>query len=306
MSSITDVWQQLVRRRLWPLAVLLVGALVAVPFLLSKDPEPVAALPAPTAPAATASADNATAEPVVALADEGTARRRRVLGARKDPFAPAPVPKVAKKKTATATATGTTATGSTQTTGGSSSPTGGGSSGAPTTGGTPAKKKKKKTYPADSLTVRFGADDTLEKSTLEVGEPLPETTGEDEQPLLVYLGLAKGGKEALFLVDASVVAEGDGRCDSDGGTTCETLHLRAGETEFLDVTDDAGEVTGKFQLDLVAIHVSKKTAAAAAAASAKRAKTAGAATTRAAQIGEAAAGSPAIGVAGVARLLAGL
>ena len=43
MSLITDTWHQLVQRRLLPVAVLLLAALVAVPLLLAKDPEPVAA-----------------------------------------------------------------------------------------------------------------------------------------------------------------------------------------------------------------------------------------------------------------------
>ena len=37
------------QRRLLPVAILLVAALVAVPFLLAKDPEPVAPAPAPAA-----------------------------------------------------------------------------------------------------------------------------------------------------------------------------------------------------------------------------------------------------------------
>ena len=49
MSVLTDIWRQLVQRRLWPVAVLLIAALVAVPLLLAKDPEPTveAAAPAP-------------------------------------------------------------------------------------------------------------------------------------------------------------------------------------------------------------------------------------------------------------------
>jgi hypothetical protein len=275
MSMITDVWQQLVQRRLWPLAVLLLAALVAVPVLLSKDPAP-APVPTSNLPAVSAKTDNATAEPVVALADEGAARRRRVLGARKDPFAPAPMPKVKAAATpvaaGTAPALGGSTAGGTSAPGGSSSPVLGPTY--PTTGGTPPKKKK--TYPGDSLTVRFGTGQTSDpKTVLEADQGLPVDATDVQQPLLVYLGLAKGGKEALFLVDASVIADGDGHCDGDSATDCQTLHLRAGDTEFLDVTDDKGDVVFKYQLDLIAIHPSKQTLAAAAkAAKAAKAKAA--------------------------------
>jgi hypothetical protein len=95
----------------------------------------------------------------------------------------------------------------------------------------------------------------------------------EEQPLLVYLGLRKNGKEAEFLVDADVVAQGDGRCV--GGTSeCETLRLSEGETEFLDLLDESGAVVAQYQLDLVAIHAKKKPAGAAKAAKARKADTA--------------------------------
>ena len=47
MSSVQNVWRQLVQRRLWPVAVLLLAGLAAVPVLMAKDPEPVAATPQP-------------------------------------------------------------------------------------------------------------------------------------------------------------------------------------------------------------------------------------------------------------------
>ena len=40
MSVINDTWRFLVQRRLWPVAILLVAAAVAVPMLLAKDPAP--------------------------------------------------------------------------------------------------------------------------------------------------------------------------------------------------------------------------------------------------------------------------
>ena len=87
MSILQPIWRELLRRRLLPVAILLLAALVATPLLLAKDPEPAAAPPQPAKPA---TATAATADPIVTLVEDGDrTKRRRVLGARKDPFAPA-------------------------------------------------------------------------------------------------------------------------------------------------------------------------------------------------------------------------
>jgi hypothetical protein len=238
MNAVTSIWRQLMRRRLWPVAVLLIAALAAVPVLLTREPEPVAAVVDP-APAVSAKADDTIAEPVVAKVDAGDRdRRRRVLGARKDPFQPAPVkvPKVAKTADATADAP-PDAGGSTE----SSSPS------LPTV---PAPTPI--VYPADSLTIRFGdaESDQLAKGVLTKLEPLPDA----ETPLLVYMGLTDHGKKAKFLVDDALVVTGDGTCKPHV-SNCETIELAAGETEFFDLIDpETGEIAGTLQLDIVKIH----------------------------------------------------
>ena len=91
MNAVTTIWRQLVRNKLWPVAVLLLAALVAVPTLLAREP----AVPEAITPVAvTTEADDSIAEPIVAkITPEDRDRRRRVLGVRKDPFKPAPVKK---------------------------------------------------------------------------------------------------------------------------------------------------------------------------------------------------------------------
>jgi hypothetical protein len=302
MTHITDVWQALVRRRLWPVAVLLLGALVAVPMLLAKDPAPAPVPQGSSLPAGlTKGAGAETAKPVVSLADEGAARRRRVLGARKDPFQPAPVPRAAASDTAPADSNAGDSVPVTG--GGSAAPDSSGSGGAPVTGGpgTTVAPPKKKTFPADSLTVRFSADGgESNKFVLETLQPLPRNTdGADSTAFLVYLGLVKGGKEAKFLVDASVTAQGDGRCESPSGNPddCTTLYLRAGETEFLDIMDaDGTTATAQYQFDLVSIHASKRAKAAKKAQLAVKVKRADTAVLRQ-SLNE---------LSGVARLLRGL
>jgi hypothetical protein len=265
MSIITDTWHQLARRRLLPVAVLLLVAIAAVPFLLAKDPAPVASEPATVTPVDTAR--DAIGEPVVALAADPTGgRRRRVLGARKDPFEPAPAPRQKASESAAANPPANSG-GGTAAPDTPGTPPPSGSSGTPGgTGSSPDTPAK--TFPANSLTVAYGtvATDKLPKRTLERLQPLMN----DSDPIVVYLGLRNGGKEAVFLVDASVTAQGDGRCES-GASDCETLVLRAGETEFLDVTDETGDVTAQYELDVLAIHAGKASAKASKAAAARKA-----------------------------------
>jgi len=246
MNAVQSTWRQLVRRRLWPVALLLVVALAAVPIMLTRDAE------APLAPAdpvpVTSDAEDSIAEPIVAkITAEDRTKRRRVLGSRKDPFKPAPVK---KKKTAQATqASDKNATTESKT----SAPTttsGGGGSRVPSV--PPVTEPSAPKPPAGSVTVRFGdaTQEELLSGWLTKLRPLPDS----EEPLLVFMGLTKNGKKAKFLVDATLTATGDGTCKPHPAS-CETIHLSRGETEFFDVIDpETGEPTAQYQLDLVAIN----------------------------------------------------
>jgi hypothetical protein len=250
MNAIKETWRQLVRRRLWPLAVLLLGALVAVPVVLAKTPEP-----APPAPVVKAETDDARAS-YVALADQGAStERRRVLGVTKDPFEPKALPKVKKAKKKKATTDGNATTDSTS---------GGATADTPASGSTPpvapeptATPTPTPTPPLYSIKVRFG---TVE----EAGGDLPTKTvtrlsvlPDEEKPVLVYRGVEDGGKVAIFELTGAVVAEGDGTC-APSPQDCQYLKLHAGETEFITVTDTGTETDAQYQLDLVKIN-SKKT-----------------------------------------------
>jgi hypothetical protein len=248
MNVLTTTWHQLVRRRLWPVALLLLGALAAVPLVLARDAQPVAA-PGP-AVSVSAKPDDTIAEPVVAKASpEDRDRRRRVLGTRKDPFEPAPVkkPKVAKKKKTVKKVAPKQAPDTPK-------PQTGGAPAAPITPTTPVvttPAPKKKTYAKGSLIIRFGdaAADSLTRMNLKKLAPLPD----DENPLLVYMGLTDHGKKAVFLVDESLDPTGDGECKPHPAT-CEKIELAKGETEFFDVVDDeTGDVKAQYELDLIDI-----------------------------------------------------
>jgi hypothetical protein len=249
VNVLTTTWRQLVRLRLWPLAVLLVAALAAVPFLLSRDAEPIAESPVAPATAESAKVSGTLAEPVVAAATtEDRSRRRRVLGSRKDPFEPAPVkkPKKAKKTAEPKQQSDKPESPAASTPSVPSAPIV-----VPT-----APLKPKKVYKKGSLIVRFGdaTSGDLQRINLQKLAGLPQDSeGADSEPLLVYLGLTKNGKKAKFLVDASLDATGDGTCKPHPAS-CETIELAQGETEFFDLVDpETGEISSQFQLDLVDI-----------------------------------------------------
>ena len=274
MNPLETVWRPLVQRRLLPVAVLLIAALVAIPVVLAKDSEPVA----PAAPAPVAAGDEAltaaapTGEPVVSLVTDGErTKRRRVLGARKNPFEPARAPRATPTRETVTTAQQAQApAGETPAGTGGSAPAGG-------TGGTPTvptplatgapPEPPKPSYELYSLTVRFGdsSAESLEKLNLARLKPLPSA----EDPILVYLGIRRNGETAVFMVDANVVPRGDGTC-RPSPADCETIHLREGHTELFDVTDAAGTVTAQYQLDL--LDVKRRTTASAAKAKAVRAR----------------------------------
>jgi hypothetical protein len=249
MKVLNDTWRFLMQRRLWPVAILLIAAAVAVPKLLASEPTV-----APVPPAAAVKSDSASVlatEPIVAPAsDADRSGRRHVLGSSKNPFkpqvTPTPEPKPDKVVTPTTSVTAPAATGP----GGT---TVGGSPAAPVA---PAPAKKK--YELNELTVRFGpSEDTAQPPRKDVKrlQALPSS----EEPVLIYLGVLKDKKTAVFLVDSGVIAQGDGNC-MPSRTTCETIHIKEGETEFLDVApDDAGDGTtpaaggAQFQLDVIKI-----------------------------------------------------
>ena len=79
---------------------------------------------------------------------------------------------------------------------------------------------------------------------------------DEEAPVLVYSGVEDGGKVAIFELTGKVDAQGDGKCEPTP-EDCQYLKLRAGETEFITVTDTGEETDAQYQLDLVKIY--KKT-----------------------------------------------
>jgi hypothetical protein len=234
MTAIRSVIHDLIERRLWPVAVLLVILAIAIPVLLLK---PAADVPAPALAANPAPALGSS--PAVSVSQGGGGP---VLGGVKNPFRQQYLP--VKPKTASTSSPSTAASS------GGTTPTGGSSPGGstPGSGSTPSGSGGSKPAAAGAtLEVRFGLADG-KRSTYKIapGGPLPSATN----PLLVYLGQDKGGKVASFLVSSDAQPQGDGRCEPDK-SICSTLYMKAGDTEFFDVTGPGGTV--QYELEVLKV-----------------------------------------------------
>jgi hypothetical protein len=271
-------------KRLWPVAVVLVAALVAVPMLLghSSSGEPVAGAPS-TGGAATSTPTSRTAVELESSADEAQASR----GAVHNPFKG---PKVAKPKVAQtpkttpsgsgngATPSGSGDTGSGDTGSGDTSSGGsgsGGSGGADTTGDTTQKN-----VDVSHVSLHLGPLGALVtyKDVARLS-PLPSAG----KPLFVFTGVLKDGKTAVLLPSSTVQIgeESDVSC-KPSNKSCQRLEVEQDDTVFYKLAGDAAAT--QYQLDVISVHMKKGESAKAGAAALGRHSNAGAAMLRDAHV----------------------
>jgi hypothetical protein len=257
---VTDIWNDLRAKRLWPVALVLLLALVAVPVVLSKgteepparEPVPSSARPAP-AP-----------EDFKGLASVELEESQPTEGSSLDTFDPSdpfrPPEKVLKSgeerasgdtaagPTGDAATTDGASSGSTVTSGsigstgfvgdiGSTGDTG--STGAPVNrdgngGGTTTTTKY-----SWVIDVTFTANGhTRHLNGMERLDMLPGRAA----PLLLFLGASSNGDNAIFLVDSTLGAAGEeGKC-KPGKSECALLHLGAGSAQIF--TNEDGDAYG--------------------------------------------------------------
>ena len=274
MSVLTDIWRQLVRRRLWPVALLLVAAIAAVPLLLAKEPEPTVDASVPPAPA-TAAASELVEAPIVTASEEGSrVKGRKVLGKQRDIFkSTAKKPKAAKAAEPTggdeepAQEKPAESPAEQPSTGGGGSP----ATSAPTAPATPAPKPK--TYPANSLSVRFGsADSDLAKSTL----PKTEGAAVGRAAAAHLHGPAEGRQDRSVPARRSASAQRRRRVPPDARELRDDPS--AGRRDRVLRRGRRGRhTTAQFQLDLLKIHKANADGAKAPGSPGSRASTSAAA-----------------------------
>jgi hypothetical protein len=234
LSAPRSIARDLVDKRLWPVALALLVALVAVPVVIGRS-----GADAPVAPAAVpATAAQPGADAAIEVAAPSLPQRSRT-GAVNDPFYDPPKPKTASRATTTTSSSTSSSSSSSRST-------------APATPRTPSAATPATQAPKTAAAttagsfyrarVRFGADDSAAVRGLSRLQPL----GGRANPAALYLGPTVDHRHAVFLLGpGAVVADGDAAC---GEKTCRVIALKAGQSITIDVAAGSGQAAQRFVL----------------------------------------------------------
>lgn len=269
-STIDD----LVEKRLWPVAAVLLIALIGIPVLLS-NPANEQPVPASTAVAPAVGPGNSLSafQPAVNTEGKKSSEIRKELEGfeTKDPFKPQNVAGGGSTSGGSVEVQGGDATAG----GGSTDPSiadapplgtsGGGAVGGDSstdTSGTPTETQTFfYTYAAD---VRFGKEGNLDRKTLSQFRSLPSS----EDPVVVFMGVREDGETAIFLLSSAATSTGEGNCEPDD--TCTFLYMKEGDKQRIEAVNSNDEVV-TYELVLLGIDV-KRTDGPEKAASSSRSK----------------------------------
>ena len=261
-SFFRSTLDDLVEKRLWPVAVGLAVALIAIPLLLSKPAGNSEPAPAAATPAVAGGGPLAAFQPVVNTQGKKSSEIRKDLKGfqAKDPFKPqnlggggSAAGGSVEVQSGETTATGSSGGGSTTPTGDvSDSPplgtSGGGSGDGSTPGGTATEQQTfYYTYAAD---VRFGKEGNLDRKTLQQFRSLPSS----EDPVLVFMGVKEDGETAIFLQSSAATSTGEGNCEPDD--TCTFLYMKPGDEQRIEAVNGNDEVV-TYKLVLLDIEVKR-------------------------------------------------
>jgi hypothetical protein len=241
-----NLFEDLRARRLLPVAALLVAGLVAVPVLLSKKAEEPSVPPVEPSGAQSASdrpkGPEALAQVRLEELEKGTGSSLSAFD-ESNPFAPPAKVVQAAKEQASGDVPGAP-------TGGEVAPLGGGTTGTGDTGGAPDQgggtgdggdggdgggdtKTTEFTYVID---VTFWSNGRERKiKGLEKLDVLPGPA----EPLLIFMGVTDKGGNAVFLVDSTLTASGEGSCQPSADD-CAMVHVGPGSEERF--VNDIGDV----------------------------------------------------------------
>jgi len=266
MTSVNSFFRtmldDLVEKRLWPVAAVLLLALVGIPVLLSRPAgdQPVSAPPAAT-PAVGAGGPLAAFAPVVNTGGKKSSEIRKDLEGfeTKDPFKPQNV----------GGGGGTGGGGSVEVQGGDTTVTsgsgggpdvsdspplgtsgGGSGDGGASPGGSGTSTEPETFYFAYTAEVRFGKKGNLDRKTLSQFRALPSS----QNPVVVFMGVRQDGKTAVFLVSSAAATTGEGNCEPDD--TCTFLYMRIGDKQSIEAVNSNDEVV-TFGLVLLDIDVKR-------------------------------------------------
>ena len=255
MTVIQDLIADLREKRLWPVALLLIVALVAVPVVLSNSgggSVPVAQIP----PVGSSSAP-VPALPAVSVTP--TPSNAKLTGPERNPFTQQVKKSSSGPQGGSSTSSTPAETSSNNAKGSSSSskssspsPSGSVSSGSstvpattptPTTPATtlppaPTTLTDTQAYHVNlSLTNSSGGADAIDGVERLSLVPSPRL------PLLIELGVLRGGRRVLFALAPGTMGEGPGLC-TPGPVNCQILSLAPNQIEGVATKQASGAVTG--------------------------------------------------------------
>jgi hypothetical protein len=233
-----DLWHDLRAKRLAPVAAVLALALVAVPVVLSKPSE----TPAPPPPTARKAPDPKDLKALASVKLEQTDERGSSLDMfdPSDPFRP---PKKVTKRSNQDGDVASSIAGETPSSGGDTGSTGETpSTGGGTTGGGETPSTGGGDAPTTTVQYRYVVDLTFTSNgrtrhvkSMERLDMLPS----QESPLLLFLGVTANAGNAVFLVDSTLEAAGEGKC-KPRASDCAFLYIGAGsEHEFTNEEGDS-------------------------------------------------------------------
>jgi hypothetical protein len=238
---ILDLWHDLKEKRLWPVAAALLVGLVAVPVILAK-PAGTASAPAPVPNASPADSTEALKQLAQVKLGDDEVGDGSTLGVF-DPDNPFRPPKGAIKKQDTvdnASSAGPdtgTPTGSDDASGGA----GGGTTGdtGTTTGDTGGIGDTGDGTTTTTTVYKYVVDVTFEANGrvrhikgLEKLDMLPN----QDAPLLIFMGVTANGGNAVFMVDSTLSAAGEGKC-KPSASRCAFAYIGAG-SEYMFRNED--------------------------------------------------------------------
>ena len=247
MNAVRGLLRDLVERKLWPVAVLLLVAArrrsrLPRPHVHRRRRRPAAA----SRPQADA---GKTSKAAVSIEDAAADDERP--GGVRNPFKQLHVPKRpstrARAKPAARPPTRRSSSGGSGATARSRRSDPGGSGGSGGSGDAQAQAAAGDPLDVYHLSLRFGrAEATQLKTYHDVARLSPLPTADN--PFFVYTGVLKDGKTAVFLLSSDATATGDGHC-RPSAKSCQTIEVKEGDTEFFDLTVNGEPV--QYQLDVV-------------------------------------------------------
>jgi hypothetical protein len=246
-EALRQILRDLIEKKLWPVAVLLLAAIVVAPMLLgasSPDADPVSVAAAPSA-----ALPVPAVAPAAAQKDAASAKRGRG-GKVEDPFYDPPAaPQASSSVTAPAPDAG--GAGSAPTADKTAPAAGGGAAkpseqavAKPPAGTTraPAARARRSVY--YRTVVRWGPERAA-------SHPIARLTplGGREDPVALYLGVTRfDALWAIFALGRNTTSKGDATCKT--GTGCRMIGLRRGDKQIVTVRDTDGRMLRRFTLQV--------------------------------------------------------